>query len=153
MNLTPEQFISELAKGKTEKELNRKEILHSGVYTNEVKKLIKYGHTLESALEHLNTDYSNGFTICKHCGSFYSLGNGFTKHLSDGCLHCEGSSKHDVHFVDASTKKYGGFPARYMSKMFDDGLHYCKDKLQIEKFKDLLHSDTTVQVSDTTKDE
>lgn len=138
MNITPEQFLQSLKEGKTEKQLNKVETL--GYTQSEYKKLIKYGHTHESAIEHLNTDYSDGYTICKVCGSFYHLGQGFTKHLSNGCLHCEGTKKHNVYHVNASTPKYEGFPARDMSQMFDDGLHYYKDKLQIEKFKELINS-------------
>ena len=85
MTLTPEQFINFLSTGKTEKEANRKESDY--IDPAELKKLTskKYGHTIESATEHLLTDYSNGFTICKHCGTFYLLGSGFTKHISDRC--------------------------------------------------------------------
>lgn len=133
MNLSPIEFIQSLKDGKTEKELNKKESVYFD--EKEIKKLIKYGHDRESAKEHLSIDYSNGFTICGKCGSYYHLGNGFTKHLSNGCLHCEGSEKHRVYFVNASEPQYGGFPARYMSSMFDDGMSYCKDKLQIEMFK------------------
>lgn len=140
MNILPEDFLQQLAEGKTEFELNRTESLY--VDQKELKKLTSkaYGHTIQSATEHLQTDYSNGFTICKCCGSFYSLGKGFTKHLSNRCLHCEGETNHRVYYVNASKPSEGGFPARYMSVMFDDGLHYCKDKLQIEKFKDLVIS-------------
>jgi len=137
MNLTPIEFLQSLKDGKTEKELNRKE--SNFIDSSELNKLVKkYGHTIESAKDHLLTDYHNGFTICKKCGSFYQLGKGFTKHLSDGCLHCEGSEKHRVYFVDASKPSEGGFPARLMSQMFDDGMSYCKDKLQIEKYKDAV---------------
>lgn len=134
MNITPIQFITSILEGKTEKELNRTE---SGyIDPKKYKKLTKkYGHSHESATEHLLTDYSNGFTICGTCGSFYNLGEGFTKHLSKGCLHCEGQEKHRVYHVNASKPSEGGFPARYMSVMFDDKMSYCKDKLQIEKFK------------------
>jgi len=134
MDITPLQFLQELKNGKSEKELNIKSDLTIDI--TEFKKLIEiYGHTIASATEHLQTDYSNGFTICKKCGSFYTLGKGFTKHLSNGCLNCEGEEKHKVYFVNASAPRYGGFPARYMSVMFDDGLHYCKDKLIIGKYK------------------
>lgn len=140
MTITPEQFLQALKVGKTEKELNRKESNY--IDQKELRKLIspKYGHTVESATDHLLTDYSNGFTICSKCGSYYSLGNGFTKHLSNGCLHCEGEEKHRVYHVNASKPSEGGFPARYMSQMFDDGIHYCKDNLQKEKFKSLVNN-------------
>jgi hypothetical protein len=134
MKLTPVEFLNGLSEGKTEKELNRTE---SGYIDQvELKKLTseKYGHTIESATDHLLTDYSNGFTICACCGSYYHLGKGFTKHLSNGCLHCEGSGKHHVYHVNASKPSEGGFPARDMSVMFDDKMHYCKDKLQIGVF-------------------
>ena len=135
MKITPEQFLQSLKGGKSECELNKTESMH--IDPIEFKKLTskKYGHTIQSAKEHLTTDYTNGFTICKKCGSFYQLGNGFTKHISNGCLHCEGSEKHRVYYVNSSPPNEGGFPARYMSQMFDDGMSYCKDKLQIEKFK------------------
>jgi len=137
MNITPEQFIKFLTDGKSEKELNKKESnTYSQVRLNELVK--EYGHTIESAKEHLLTDYSNGYTICSCCGSFYQLGEGFTKHLSKGCLNCEGTEKHRVYQVNASKPSEGGFPARYMSVMFDDGMSYCKDKLVIEKYKNLL---------------
>lgn len=138
MNITPEQFIEAMLNGQDEKELNRKE--SSYINPAELRKLMskQYGHTYESATDHLLTDYSNGFTVCKCCGSFYQLGKGFTKHLSNGCLHCEGEGKHMVYWVNASRPSEGGFPARYMCPMFDDGLHYCKDKLQIEKYKHLF---------------
>ena len=137
MNILPEQFLQSLKDGKTEKELNKKESTY--IDQSEFNRLVKeYGHTPESAKDHLLTDYSNGFTICSKCGSFYYLGKGFTKHLSCGCLHCEGSEKHRVYFVNASNPSEGGFPARHMSIMFDDGMSYCKDKLQIERFKDLV---------------
>ena len=86
----------------------------------------------------MQTDYSNGFTICSNCGSYYDLGKGFTKHLSIGCLHCEGEAKHRVYHVNASKPSEGGFPARWMAQMFDDGMSYCKDRLQIEKFKNIV---------------
>lgn len=141
MNITPIEFLQSLKEGKTERELN---LTESGYIDQaEFKKLIseKYGHTVESATKHLLTDYSNGFTICKKCGSFYDLGKGFTKHLSDGCLHCEGKEKHKIYHVNKSPIDEDGFPARYMSLMFDDGMSYCKDKLQIEKFKNLIQQE------------
>jgi len=138
MNITPEIFLQSLKEGKTERELNLTESLY--VDSQELKNLTSnhYGHTVQSATEHLQTDYSNGFTICGKCGSYYPLGKGFTKHLSNGCLHCEGESKHHVYHVNASEPRYGGFPARWMAVMFDDGMSYCKDKLQIEKMKELV---------------
>lgn len=136
MNITPEFFLSSLKEGKTERQLNLKEDLF--VDPKELKQLIKYGHSVESATNHLQTDFSNGFTICGDCGSFYHLGKGFTKHLSKGCLNCEGESKHNVYHVNASSPAYGGFPARYMSVMFDDGMSYCKNKLEVNKYKDLI---------------
>lgn len=138
MNVSPEIFLQSLNEGKTERELNLTESLY--VNPIELKRLTSksYGHTVESATFHLQTDYTNGFTICGCCGSFYQLGQGFTKHLSKGCLNCEGEDKHRVYHVNASEPRYGGFPARYMSVMFDDGMSYCKDKLQIEKFKEIL---------------
>jgi hypothetical protein len=135
MNLQPSEFIALIKAGNTEKELNKTE---SGYIDQvELAKLTsaRYGHTIESATEHLLTDYSNGYTICKECGSFAHLGKGFTKHISQGCLHCEGQSKHRVYHVNASKPSEGGFPARYMSVMFDDGIHYTKDKLQVELYK------------------
>ncbi len=139
MQLTPEQFIAAIQSGATEHELNRTEDLY--IDSVELRRLTspRYGHTIESAKEHLTTDYSNGFTICSNCGSFYHLGKGFTKHISKGCLHCEGEEKHRVYHVNASPKEYGGFPARYMSQMFDDGMSYCRDKIQTEKYKSLFH--------------
>lgn len=138
MNLSPEEFIKLVLSGKSEKELNRKESNY--IDPIELKKLTskKYGHTIESATDYLLTDYSNGFTICKYCGSFYQSGEGFRKHLSNGCLHCEGEEKHKVYWVNASKPSEGGFPARYMSIMFDDGIHYCKDKLEIGKYSGLV---------------
>ena len=138
MNLTPEQFLQSLKDGKSEADLNKKESDY--IDPIELKKLTsaKYGHTIESAKKHLLTDYSNGFTICKSCGSYYSLGNGFTKHLSNGCLLCEGEDKHRVYHVNASKPSEGGFSARYMSVMFDDGMSYCKDNVEVEMFKNLI---------------
>ena len=137
MNITPEIFIKSIKEGKTEKELNI--IDTEPVYLpSEIGKLVHYGHTVESAKEHLNTDYSNGFTICSKCGSYYHLGQGFTKHLSNGCSNCESNDKHMEYHVNASEPKYGGFPARQMVVMFDDHLHYCKDKLQKNKYINLL---------------
>lgn len=127
-------FLQSLKEGKSERELNLTETLY--VNPIELKKLINYGHTIESATTHLQTDFSNGFTICKCCGSFYQLGKGFTKHLSNGCLNCEGEEKHRVYHVNASKPSEGGFPARYMSVMFDDGMSYCVNKLQKELYKD-----------------
>ena len=40
--------------------------------------------------------------------------------------------------VEASTPQYGGFPARMMCVMFDDRMSYCKDKLNIERFKAIV---------------
>lgn len=138
MNITPEQFLQSLKDGKTERELNL--LPADEIDFSERGKLIrKYGHTFQSATDYLSTDYRNGFTICDKCGSYYELGKGFTKHLSNGCLHCEGESKHRVYHVNASKPSEGGFPARYMSQMFDDGMSYCKDRLQIEKFKELIN--------------
>jgi len=135
MKLTPEQFINFLSTGKTEKEASRNE----SDYINpaELKKLTgkRYGHTIESATDHLLTDYSDGFTICKHCGTYFHLGKGFTKHISDGCLNCEGEEKHRVCHVNASKPSEGGLPARWMSQYFDDGMHYTKDKAEVEKYK------------------
>ncbi len=138
MNLTPESFLQLLKEGKTEKELNRRESDY--IDPAEFKKLTskEYGHTPESARDHLLTDYSNGFTICSKCGSFYHLGEGFTKHLSNGCLNCEGEEKHRVYWVNQSQKRHGEFPARFMAVMFDDGMHYCKDKLQVAKYADQI---------------
>lgn len=137
MNITPEQFIALSLAGETEYKLNRKEDL--SINQSELNKLVsEYGHTVQSAKDHLSTDYSNGFTICKCCGSYYDLGRGFTKHISNGCLNCEGEGKHMVYHVNASKPSEGGFPARWMSQIFDDGMSYCKDKLQIEKYKNLF---------------
>lgn len=135
MNISPKEFLSLLESGKTEKELNKKEDLY--IDPTELKKLTskRYGHSVKSATEHLQTDYSNGYTICKKCGSYYYLGKGFTKHLSNGCLNCEGEGKHRCYHVNASKPSEGGFPARIMSVMFDDGMHYVKSKLEIEKYK------------------
>jgi len=136
MNITPIEFIQSLKNGRTEKEMNLKEVI---VFDQQkIEELIKYGHDAKSAKEYLSTDYSNGFTVCSSCGSFYHLGNGFTKHMSKGCLHCEGKERHQVYFVNASKQSEGGFPARYMSIMFDDGMSYCKDKLQIKKYYNLI---------------
>lgn len=136
MNLTPKQFIELLSTGKTEKELNRKE----SDYINpaELRKLTSkaYGHSIESAKDHLLTDYSNGFTICKRCGTYYHLGNGFTKHLSDGCLNCEGETKHKVYYHHGNNERNYKTSPRWMATYFDDGMHYCRDKAEIEKFKD-----------------
>lgn len=137
MTITPEQFLQSLKDGKTERELNL--LPADEIDFSERGKLIKkYGHTFESATEHLSTDYKNGYTICGTCGSYYDLGKGFTKHLSNGCLHCEGEAKHRVYHVNASKPSEGGFPARWMAQMFDDGMSYCKDKLQIEKFCNIV---------------
>lgn len=140
MNITPEQFLQGLKDGKTETELNHTE---SGYIDHiELTKLTsrKYGHTLESAKDHLLTDYSNGFTICNQCGSFYQLGNGFTKHLSNGCLHCEGEAKHNTyqHKGNKPERGWAGTQPRQMSQMFDDGMHYCVAKLEKEKYKSLI---------------
>lgn len=140
MNITPEQFIQALKEGKTERELNNTESMY--VNPKELKKLTskRYGHSIASATDHLTTDYTNGFTICGKCGSFYYLGKGFTKHLSAGCLNCEGETKHHCYHVNASPPKFGGFPARTMCVMFDDGMSYCKDKLQIGRFANLVNN-------------
>lgn len=137
MNITPQEFLQSLKEGKTERELNLLPTYE--IDFSERSTLVrKYGHTFQEATNHLSTDYKNGFTICATCGSFYALGKGFTKHLSKGCLHCEGEEKHRVHHVNASKPSEGGFPARYMSTMFDDGMSYCKDKLQIKKFYEFM---------------
>ena len=137
MNITPEQFLQSLKEGKTERELNLTEDLYIDPIRLE-ELVIVYEHTKESATEYLQTDYSNGFTICSTCGSYYHLGKGFSKHLSKGCLHCEGEGKHRVYYVNASLPSEGGFPARFMSSMFDDGMSYIKTKLEIEKYKLLI---------------
>jgi len=103
MNISPESFLSFLKEGKTERELNLRESDY--IDSDEVSKLLKYGHTLKSAREHLLTDYSNGFTICKNCGSYYPLDGGFTKHLSNGCLHCEGEKKHSLITTKVTTNR------------------------------------------------
>lgn len=138
MNITPVQFLEALKTGKTERELNLNESLY--VDSAELRKLTskRYGHTIQSATEHLQTDYSNGFTICQKCGSYYELGKGFTKHLSNGCLHCEGEAKHNKYFHRGNNERNYKSDPRWMSQMFDDGMHYCKDKLKIEKFKDII---------------
>ena len=136
MNITPEQFLQSLKEGKTERELNLTEDLYVDLIR--LQKLINtYGHTKESATDYLQTDYSNGFTVCNTCGSYYHLGIGFIKHLSKGCLHCEGEDKHRVYYVNASLPSEGGFPTRFMSSMFDDNMSYVKTKLEIEKYKSL----------------
>ena len=137
MNITPEQFLQSLKEGKTERELNLTEDLYIDPIRLE-ELVIVYEHTKEYATECLQTDYSNGFTICSTCGSYYHLGKGFSKHLSKGCLHCEGEEKHRVYYVNASLPSEGGFPARFMSSMFDDGMSYIKTKLEIEKYKLLI---------------
>jgi hypothetical protein len=136
MNITAKEFIKGIKSGKTERELNL--ITDPYISQSEVNKLIRFGHTNKSAKEHLSTDYSNGFTICSECGSYYTLGKGFTKHISKGCVHCEGEAKHRCYHVEASTPQYGGFPARMMCVMFDDGMSYCKAKLNIETFKAIV---------------
>jgi len=136
MKLTPIEFLTELKNGKTEKELNKNGMTEFD--SSELKKLIKYGHNLNSAKELLSTDFSDGFTICKKCGSYYHLGNGFTKHLSNGCLNCEGENNHRCYYVSASKQSEGGFPARWMSQMFDHGIHYCKNELRKEIYKNFL---------------
>jgi len=72
MYITPKEFIEGIKSGKTERELNLKPEPDFSQFS--IDRLIKNGHTTESAKEHLNTDYSNGFTICSECGSFYELG-------------------------------------------------------------------------------
>lgn len=140
MNLTPIQFLDSIANGKTEKELNRKETDY--IDQRELSKLTSkaYGHTIQSAKDHLLTDYSNGFTICAYCGSFYQLGNGFTKHISNGCLHCEGEVNHHTYYHNGNDERNYRTNPRWMSVMFDDGMHYCKDKLEIEKFKEYVNT-------------
>ncbi len=133
MNIIPEKFIKLLKEGKTEFELNRTESMF--VDPEQLKLLCsKYEHTIKSATDYLTTDFTNGFTICKKCGTFYQLNSGFTKHLSNGCLHCEGEKKHTVYHVNASSPSEGGFPARWMAQYFDDGMSYCKDKAEINKY-------------------
>lgn len=146
MKLTPIQFLNAISTGKSEKELNRTESREINKY--ELKKLTskKYGLTYAEATDHLLTDYSDGFTICAKCGSYYHLGTGFTKHLSNGCLHCEGGGKHHTYYVNASKPKDGGFPARWMSQMFDDGMHYCKDNLQIEALNQYVNAKTLAPI-------
>lgn len=136
MTLTPIQFINLLSTGKTEKECNRNESDY--IDPAELKKLTskRYGHTIQSAKDHLLTDYADGFTICKNCGSYYHLGKGFTKHISNGCLHCEGESKHNTYYHNGNNGRNYKSSPRWMSHMFDDGIHYCKDNLKIEEFKE-----------------
>lgn len=138
MKLTPEQFINEILSGKSEYDLNRTESMY--VDPIKFKKLTskRYGHTLQSAKDHLTTDYTDGFTICANCGSYYHLGNGFTKHLSNGCLHCEGESKHNTYWHHGNNERNYKTNPRWMAQMFDDGMHYCKDELEIEKYKYLV---------------
>lgn len=137
MKLTPIQFINYLSTGKTEKEANRNE---SDYYDHkEATKLIRhYGHTATEAREYLQTDYSDGFTICKHCGTFYHLGQGFIKHISDGCLNCEGEEKHWVYYHNGNNERNYKTSPRWMAQYFDDGIHYCKDKAEISKYKEYL---------------
>jgi len=136
MYITPQEFIKAIKSGKTERELNL--IIDPIISQSEVNRLIRYGHTNKSAIEHLSTDYSDGFTICSECGSHYVLGKGFTKHMSKGCIHCEGEEKHRCYHVEATSPTFGGFPARTMCIMFDDGMSYCKDKLNVELFKPMV---------------
>lgn len=139
MNISPIEFIEKTLSGESEIALNKNE--SDFVDYDRLNELVKkYGHTKEEATEYLLTDYSNGYTVCKCCGSFYQLGKGFKKHLSNGCLNCEGEAKHRVYHVEASAQKYGGFPARYMSVMFDDGMSYCVDELQKELYKNLFNN-------------
>lgn len=138
MNITPIEFIESLQNGSKESDLNKNESDY--IDMAELKKLTskRYGHTWQSAKDHLLTDYSNGFTICGKCGSYYDLGPGFTKHLSNGCLHCEGESKHYTYFHKGNNEWNYKTSPRWMSQIFDDGMHYCKDKLVIGKFKDQI---------------
>lgn len=136
MNLSELEFIDQIKSGKSEFDLNRTESLY--VDPIKYKELIKkYDHTHKSATEHLTTDYSNGFTICGICGSYAQLGKGFSKHISNGCVFCEGESKHRKYQVEASPKIYGGFPARTMCSAFDDGMSYTFSKLVKEKYFNL----------------
>lgn len=136
MTLTPVQFINLISTGKTEKDCNRKESDY--IDPAELKKLTgkKYGLTLAEAREHLLTDYSDGFTICKCCGTYYHLGNGFTKHISDGCLNCEGEDKHRVYWHKGNNEWNYKTSPRWMAQYFDDGMHYCKDKAEPGKYKE-----------------
>jgi hypothetical protein len=145
MKLTPVEFIEAIKNDKNVAELNLVENPKSIEQLKEVSKqnhnrrgtfnhLVRYyGHTEQSAQEYLNTDYSDGYTICKKCGSFYQLGKGFTKHISNGCVHCESNEKHPKNYNNGDKRL--GFAPRWMCCMFDDGLHYCADKLEIEKYK------------------
>lgn len=142
MNLTPEKFIELLFTGKTEKELNRNESDY--IDSAELKKLTgkKYDLTHAEATDHLLTDWTNGFTICKHCGTYYHLGNGFTKHLSDGCLNCEGEKKHRVYWHSGNNERNYKTSPRWMAQYFDDGIHYCRDEAEIQKFKQYFNQKT-----------
>lgn len=134
MNLTPLEFIQAIKDGKKEFDLNRTESLY--VDPKEFKKLTSkaYGHTKKSAIEHLTTDWSNGYTICSNCGSSSQLGKGFTKHISKGCFNCEDG--HRTYNVNASPPKYGGFPARTMCVAFDDGMSYTQSKIELNKYSE-----------------
>lgn len=82
------------------------------------------------------------------------MGKGFKKHLSNGCLHCEGVSKHHVYWNkgDLSLDGKSGFPPRWMSVMFDDKMHYCKNKLVIEKYKkEVSEFQISMEISKKTK--
>lgn len=139
MNIAPEKFIELLLSGKTERELN---LTESGYIDNaELKKLTskKYGLTYAEAREHLLTDWDNGYTICKCCGTFYQLGQGFTKHLSNGCLNCEGKEKHSTYFHRGNNERNYKTNPRWMAQYFDDGMHYCMDKAEINKFQPINH--------------
>lgn len=142
MKLTPEQFIERILSGENEKDLNRKESNY--IDQKELKRLTSkaFGHTYESAKNILLTDYSDGFTICKCCGSYYHLGKGFTKHLSNGCLNCEGTEKHYTYYHHGNNERNYKSNPRWMSQMFDDGMHYCKDDLEIEKYKSYFQKTT-----------
>jgi hypothetical protein len=137
MNLTPQEFIKRIIAGESERELNKLE--NPMIDTKEVQKLIKkYGHTAQSAREYLETDYSNGFTICRNCGTYYHLGKGFSKHMSKGCLHCEGEEKHYTYWHEGNNESNYKTEPRYMSVYFDDGMHYCRDKAEKAKFQGLI---------------
>lgn len=172
---TPEWFIEGLANGKTWAELRQvrhpesAEVLRcypsrKGDHRNGVKPSLKYlmryrKMTEQEAVEYINTDYSNGFMLCRLCGSFCSTGRGNTRHVTYGCYGCK-SEKYPMNYQRVGgtrrrhrVRRYSAYQGRYvtgyesevyggqmvrMGCYFGGGYYVRADRVEVGKYEAVI---------------
>lgn len=172
---TPEWFIEGLAAGKTWKELRQVQFPESAEvlrcypmrkadWRNGVKPSLKYlmryrKMTEQEAVSYINTDYSNGFFLCRLCGSFCSTARGNLRHVSYGCHGCKDElypmTHHRVngtrrrHRVRRYSAYRGGYVNGYetevyggqmvlMGAYFGGGYHVRADRVEARKYEAVI---------------